>query len=66
MNPTSETKAQRAAGQDTDGAGNLGSLLVQFLQLYGSRLNFEDVGISVRNGGEYYSKRQRYATGPAW
>ena len=39
---------------------NLGVLLLEFLQLYGHRLNYERVGISLRNGGSYFRKSDRY------
>ena len=35
---------------------NLGSLLLDFFQLYGRDFNFVNVGISVRNKGSYYNK----------
>jgi non-canonical poly(A) RNA polymerase PAPD5/7 len=35
---------------------NLGSLLLEFLNLYGNSLNYTDVGISIVNGGSYFSK----------
>ncbi len=42
---------------------NLGTLLLEFLQEYGNRLNFERVGISVRDGGYYFSKADRCSLG---
>lgn len=38
---------------------NLGVLLMEFFELYGRSFNYNDVGISLRRGGSYYSKRQR-------
>ena len=38
---------------------NLGSLLVEFFHLYGVTFNYEDVGISIANGGSYFQKRSR-------
>ncbi|KAK2463866.1 hypothetical protein APHAL10511_004171 [Amanita phalloides] len=38
---------------------NLGVLLMEFFELYGCYFNYEEVGISVRNGGYYFQKKQR-------
>ncbi|KAF8334537.1 hypothetical protein F5887DRAFT_990478 [Amanita rubescens] len=38
---------------------NLGVLLVEFFELYGCYFNYEEAGISVRNGGYYFQKKQR-------
>ena len=38
---------------------NLGSLLIDFFHLYGVTFNYEDVGISISNGGSYFQKRSR-------
>lgn len=35
---------------------NLGVLLTEFFELYGRHFNYEDIGISVRDGGHYYKK----------
>jgi non-canonical poly(A) RNA polymerase PAPD5/7 len=43
---------------------NLGTLLVEFFELYGRNFNYDEVGISIRRGGHYYSKRQRGWTRP--
>lgn len=32
---------------------------MEFFELYGVYFNYEEVGISVRDGGTYYSKRER-------
>ncbi len=56
--------SKRAGTIDTDdlpsdGSLNLGALFMEFLQLYGSRFNYENVGISVRDGGYYFRKAER-------
>ncbi|KAG6335160.1 hypothetical protein ID866_3922 [Astraeus odoratus] len=38
---------------------NLGVLILEFFELYGCYFNYEEVGISIRDGGSYFSKRQR-------
>jgi len=38
---------------------NLGSLLLEFLELFGRKFNYEAVGVSVREGGSYFRKRDR-------
>lgn len=38
---------------------NLGSLLIEFFYLYGVTFNYEEVGISIANGGSYFRKRSR-------
>lgn len=38
---------------------NLGVLLVDFLELYGRSLNVKDVGISCRDGGRFFKKKER-------
>lgn len=38
---------------------DLGKLLIDFLELYGTTFNFEDVGISIRRGGRYFLKEDR-------
>jgi non-canonical poly(A) RNA polymerase PAPD5/7 len=38
---------------------NLGVLVMEFFELYGCCFNYDEVGISVRAGGTYFSKRQR-------
>ncbi len=40
---------------------NLGSLLLEFLQLYGIQFNSVITGISIVNGGEYFPKMKRKA-----
>lgn len=44
---------------EIDAEKNLGVLVMEFFELYGCYFNYEEVGISVRNGGSYFSKRQR-------
>ena len=39
--------------------GNLGSCVLHFLELFGLRLNYEAVGISVADGGAFFSKAER-------
>ncbi|KAG6829239.1 hypothetical protein H0H87_012199 [Tephrocybe sp. NHM501043] len=38
---------------------NLGVLVLEFFELYGCYFNYSEVGISVREGGMYFNKRQR-------
>eukprot|EP00048_Salpingoeca_helianthica_P021044 m.10030 g.10030 ORF g.10030 m.10030 type:complete len:371 (+) comp5524_c0_seq1:15-1127(+) len=38
---------------------NLGVLLLEYLELYGKNFNYVNVGISVRDGGSYFSKVDR-------
>lgn len=38
---------------------NLGTLLMEFLELYGKNFGYDECGISVRGDGSYFSKRQR-------
>jgi non-canonical poly(A) RNA polymerase PAPD5/7 len=40
-------------------ASNLGVLVMEFFELYGLHFNYDDVGISLRDGGTYFNKRQR-------
>ncbi|KAJ7029399.1 hypothetical protein C8F04DRAFT_1265053 [Mycena alexandri] len=42
-----------------DADANLGVLVVEFFELYGRSFNYEEVGISLRDGGSYFGKRQR-------
>ncbi|TRM59188.1 hypothetical protein BD626DRAFT_409309 [Schizophyllum amplum] len=44
---------------EIDPEKNLGVLLLEFLELYGKYHNYEEVGISLRHGGQYFSKRIR-------
>jgi hypothetical protein len=45
---------------------NLGVLLLEFFQVYGHRLNFERVGITLRHGGGYFRKADRWASAARW
>ncbi|KAJ7087544.1 hypothetical protein B0H15DRAFT_922935 [Mycena belliarum] len=46
---------------------NLGVLVVEFFELYGNRFHYEEVGISLRDGGSYFGKRQRgWGWGEQW
>lgn len=47
------------AEHDDPKHNNLGRLLVEFFTLYGRDLNYNDVGISVRDGGSYFRKEDR-------
>ncbi|ORX69167.1 Nucleotidyltransferase [Linderina pennispora] len=38
---------------------NMGVLLTEFFELYGKRFNYDNVGISVRDSGNYFDKRSR-------
>ncbi|KAF8630769.1 hypothetical protein AX15_002738 [Amanita polypyramis BW_CC] len=38
---------------------NLGVLVMDFFELYGCYFNYEEAGISLRNGGYYFKKKQR-------
>ncbi|PRW59743.1 non-canonical poly(A) RNA polymerase PAPD5 [Chlorella sorokiniana] len=50
-------KGKRGAAEEIE--GSLGVLLVDFLRLYGRALNNQEVGVSCRRGGSYFSKRQK-------
>ena len=47
---------RRSMKNDND---NLGQLLYNFFDLYGRKLNTQDVGVSCRGGGGYFRKRDR-------
>jgi non-canonical poly(A) RNA polymerase PAPD5/7 len=38
---------------------NLGVLVMEFFELYGKYFNYDEAGISLREGGMYFNKRQR-------
>jgi non-canonical poly(A) RNA polymerase PAPD5/7 len=40
---------------------NLGSLLLEFLSLYGGGFNYVQTGVSIADGGSYFKKRKRKA-----
>lgn len=44
---------------EIDPEKNLGVLVMEFFELYGCYFNYDEVGISVRDGGTYFSKRMR-------
>ncbi|KAJ9118689.1 hypothetical protein QFC22_003909 [Naganishia vaughanmartiniae] len=44
---------------EIDPMKNLGILLIEFFELYGLNFNWQDLGISIREGGTYYRKRDR-------
>ena len=44
---------------EIDPEANLGTLLVEFFELYGRNFNYDGVGISIRRGGFYYNKASR-------
>jgi len=44
---------------EMDPEKNLGVLVVEFFELYGNRFNYDNVGISLREGGTYFNKRER-------
>lgn len=50
---------QSSVGKSTFLESNLGILLIDFFDLYGRKLNANDVGVSCRSGGQFYSKNIR-------
>jgi non-canonical poly(A) RNA polymerase PAPD5/7 len=44
---------------EIDAEKNLGVLVIEFFELYGCYFNYEEAGISVRDGGAYFNKKQR-------
>ncbi|KAI0093770.1 hypothetical protein BDY19DRAFT_918831 [Irpex rosettiformis] len=44
---------------EIDPSKNLGVLMMDFFDLYGNYFRYDEVGISVRDGGSYYKKQQR-------
>ena len=44
---------------EIDPEKNLGVLVIEFFELYGHRFNYENVGISIREGGTYFNKSER-------
>jgi len=44
---------------EIDPSKNFGVLVMEFFELYGCYFNYQEVGISIRNGGSYYSKARR-------
>lgn len=45
--------------QIENGTWNLATLLLDFFYLYGTTFNYEEVGISIVDGGSYFPKRSR-------
>lgn len=44
---------------EIDPSKNLGVLVMEFFELYGRYFNYNEVGISLHDGGTYYNKAQR-------
>mmetsp|Transcript_5394 Transcript_5394/g.22910 ORF Transcript_5394/g.22910 Transcript_5394/m.22910 type:complete len:399 (-) Transcript_5394:2155-3351(-) len=44
---------------------NLGSVLIDFFILYGSKFNYVYSGIRIKNNGNYYSKKRKFITDSA-
>lgn len=44
---------------EIDPEQNLGTLVMEFFELYGLYFNYQEVGISLRDGGSYYNKTHR-------
>jgi non-canonical poly(A) RNA polymerase PAPD5/7 len=44
---------------EIDPSRNLGVLVMEFFELYGLHFNYHEAGISLRDGGTYYSKARR-------
>ena len=44
---------------EIDPSKNLGVLVMEFFELYGWYFNYQEVGISIRDGGSYFSKARR-------
>ncbi|KZT09562.1 uncharacterized protein LAESUDRAFT_722526 [Laetiporus sulphureus 93-53] len=44
---------------EIDPLKNLGVLVMEFFELYGYYFNYQEVGISIRDGGSYYNKTER-------
>jgi len=44
---------------EIDPSRNLGVLVNEFLEFYGKYFNYQDVGISIVDGGTYFSKQRR-------
>ena len=49
-------REEHSYGRETDKYTNLGSLLIEFLELHGTDFNYVTTGISVRNDGFYFPK----------
>ena len=46
-----------ASGGEAAAEGCLGALLIDFFELYGRRINTDEVGVSCRDGGKFFAKR---------
>jgi non-canonical poly(A) RNA polymerase PAPD5/7 len=44
---------------EMDPTKNLGVLVLEFFEFYGLHFNYQEVGISLRDGGTYYNKTRR-------
>ncbi|PVF95943.1 Nucleotidyltransferase [Serendipita vermifera] len=44
---------------EIDPSENIGVLLVEFFELYGQHMNYQNVGISLNKGGAYFLKMQK-------
>ena len=63
-----DTKATASAWAGESGGkaaeeGCLGALLIDFFELYGRRVNTDEVGVSCRGGGRFFAKRDK---SPSW
>jgi DNA polymerase sigma len=52
------------SGHTSGVSWNLGSLLLDFFHLYGSSFNYQELGISIREGGSYFHKTDRVWANP--
>ena len=52
------------AGGEAAAEGCLGVLLIDFFELYGRRLNMEEVGVSCRGGGAFFAKKDKTWSDP--
>lgn len=44
---------------EIDPSENLGVLMIEFFELYGHHFNYDNTGISLRDGGTYFNKNAR-------
>ena len=51
-------------GGEAAAEGCLGVLLIDFFELYGRRLNMEEVGVSCRGGGAFFAKKDKTWSDP--
>jgi DNA polymerase sigma len=52
------------SGHTSGVSWNLGSLLLDFFHLYGVSFNYQQLGISIRDGGSYFAKTERVWSNP--